>query len=208
MTHRTVDRGGFTLVELLVASALFLGLLTAFAAILGQMRSASQAREAQQAIVVDREAIAQLLQYELSLAGYGGLGSVSLLTEGTPTLTLAFEATAHTVSVHYVEDRFTPSGPEVRSARYWVDPEGQALMRAVNEGAANVMATGVASLSIEGYLRRDFGIVDAFDAVTCGGACPPPEFVAGLVLRLEFVEGPAMDVAVGFYNAQRVTVLP
>lgn len=199
---------GLTLVELLVASALFLTLLTAFAALLAQARSADRTREAEQVAVIDREAIRHLLSYELSLAGYGGLGDASLLQASDPTLTVDFTEDVHALSIRYVEDQFVANGPEIRTARLWVDPTAAQLLRAVDGAEAAVMADGITALRLDGYLRRDFGVVTAFDQVACGGPCSPPEFIAGVALTLDFSDGEALALTVGFHNLQRVVVLP
>ena len=205
MTNRSA---GFTLVELLVASALFMALLVAFTGFLSRSRDAERIREGRTGVLMDQEAVAQLLRYELSLAGYGGLGADTLLDPSQPTLTIDLNGSSHAVSVRYAEDQFVLDAAEVRTVTLWVDPDMGALMRSVDGGDANAMATGVEALVVEGYLRRDYGVAPVIDPLVCGGICPPPEFVAGLELRLDFSDGNDMALTVGLYNAQRLRVLP
>jgi hypothetical protein len=201
-------RSGFTLVELLLASALLIAMLATLTAMLAQGRSTQRIREAQNTILHDQEAIARLLQYELALAGYGGLGEESLLDPALPTLTIDLSAAAHAVGVRYVEDQFVAGGAQLRSVRLWVDPTESLLLRSVADGAPTALATGIDALTVRGYLRRDFGVVPAIDDVGCGGICPPPDFIAGLVLALSFTAGTEAELTVGFYNPQRVALLP
>ncbi len=203
MRSTVVARGaqrGFTLVELLVAAAIFIVLLGALTGLFVSSSRAYQRTGDISLAIQDEEAILQLLRYEFALAGYHGLGSGGP-AEGTQTLTISRTGDSDVVTIRYVEDEYVPSGPEQREVTFSVDPTSGMLVRREPGTVDQEMVGGVELLQVTGYIRRDRGIVPVMSQ-ECNGYCEVPQALAGLLLRVAFADGSEWQFPVGLYNPQ------
>jgi type II secretory pathway pseudopilin PulG len=198
-------RSGVTLVELLVFMALFGVLLAVMASMVTSAGGARRVNDQVNQRATTAETIAQLLSYEIGLAGYRGTGSGSLGTNtfAAPTLQIQRNGTTvpDAITVRYYEDRFlaTPGAPVLIEAAYSIGANADgvpSLLRAENGGTAAAVVTGVASIKVALFVRRT-GEVD----VVAGAGVVPTDLV-GLSLDLELVDGTAGRFLINLPNAQ------
>jgi type II secretory pathway pseudopilin PulG len=198
-------RRGVTLVELLVFMALFGVLLAVMAALVTSAGNGRRVNDQVNQRTTTAETIAQLLSYEIGLAGYRGTGSGVLGTNtfADPTLEIQRNGagTPDAIIVRYYEDRFlaTPGAPVLVTAAYTIgtNADGVAsLFRSENGGTAAAVVTGVASIKVALFVRRS-GAVDVV-----AGAGVVPSDLAGLSLDLELVDGTEGRFLINLPNAQ------
>lgn len=176
-------------------------LLSALAVLLSTTGRAYRANAKMSEAQQSAEAAVHLLKYELALAGYRGTDAGSSLAArplGGPGIAVTSAAGASdTVSVRYYEDRVS-SSPELRRVTFSVRPDASnknmpTLYR--QESTNEPVVAGVATLKVLSYYAR-------------GGssqtAMPPLDGLAGLTLRLSFVDPSVRDltVAVALPNPQ------
>lgn len=108
---------GFTLVELLVASTIMVLILSALGGLFVNTNRAYRKNEEVSDRQQSADAAAQLLSYEIGLAGYRGSTDAALLrtfSGSTLSITKGVSATASdTIVVRYYEDRFTNIGEQL-----------------------------------------------------------------------------------------------
>ena len=201
----TRPRGGVTLVELLVFMALFGVLLAVMAALVTAAGNGRRVNDQVNQRTTTAETIAQLLSYEIGLAGYRGTGAAMLgsNTFGDPTLEIQRNAATvpDAITVRYYEDRYlaTPGSPVLITAAYTIGTNGDgvpSLLRAENGGAAAAVVTGVASVKVALFVRRSGEV----DVVADAGVVPSD--LAGLSLDLELVDGTEGRFLINLPNAQ------
>ena len=203
--RRPTDRAGITLVELLVFLALFGLLLAVMASMVAAAGTGRRVAHQVNERTTTAETIAQLLSYEIGLAGYRGTGAGGIATNtfAAPTLEIQRNATGvpDAITVRYYEDRFlaTPGAPVAITAAYTVAANADgvpSLFRAENGGAAAAVVTGVSSIKVALFVRRSGEV----DVVADAGVVPSD--LAGLSLDLELVDGTAGRFLINLPNAQ------
>lgn len=202
---RTTRREGVTLVELLVFMALFGVLLGVMASLVASAGSARRVTDQVNQRATTAETIAQLLSYEIGLAGYRGTGAAALGTNTFADPTLEIQRNAvdvpDAITVRYYEDRFLadPSSPLYVEATYSIGPNPDgvpSLLRAENGGAAAAVVTGVQSIKVALFVRRSGEV----QAVAGSGVIPSD--LAGLSLDLALVDGTEGRFLINLPNAQ------
>jgi prepilin-type N-terminal cleavage/methylation domain-containing protein len=200
---RPALRRGFTLVELLVAAAIFIVLLGSLTALFVSSSRAYAVTNARSTVIQDEEAVLTLLRYEFALAGYRGLGANPSSAPGD-TLAIVNQNGSDAITIRYLEDRYVPGQPEERAVTFSVDPVTRTLLRTEPGTQDQAMVGSVVRLVAVAYIRRDRATVPVVDPWGCGGYCDPPQALAGLLLRVEFVDGAAWEFPVGLYNPQTI----
>lgn len=207
---RSGNQRGFTLVELLVAAALMVLLLSALG---GLFISASRAYRTNDEMS-DRQqganVAAQLLSYEIGLAGYKGSDAAASgrefksagVEESTLEIVRGTSATASdTVTVRYYEDRL--GGDPVKVAVTFSaarDSRGLFNLYRHNHVDTNRQPAvqQVRTLKVASYIERDGRESRA----------ATKETLAALRLELTFTDGQTKQVVVGLDNPQQQPVLP
>lgn len=212
-SRSTLGRQGFTVVELLIASLVFLVLLGALGGMLVSSTRGYEANARASEAIQDSEAVLQLLRYDIGLAGYRGLelgqSSRSFELDGpSDQSTVRIEPTAngHTVTVRYFEDRYI-SGADSgeRRVTYLVNASNNSLERLEynpidGELDSALMVGNIESLeavSLVDLMRVKVNI----DDVPCGVVGVP---FGGIVLRVGFTDGSSWDLLIPFTNSQKV----
>ena len=188
---------GFTIVELLVAAAIFLVVLTSLGALFVSSSNAYRANERVSERQQEAEAAFQLLSYELGLAGYQGTLASQPLS-GIPLVITkaASSSSSDSVEVRYYEDRFVTGE---RRVRFGVDQANDVLYRKEDTGDEQVIVSNIANLKVVQYIRRNGLKLDA----TPGTAVP--EDLAGLNMEVTFTDGSLWRFPVGLSNAPQAT---
>lgn len=194
-------RGGFTIIELLVAATIFILLLAALTGIFVNSSRAYRRTSDVSVAMQDAEAVLQLLRYEFALAGYYGLGSDHRPPAGTETLSIVRVGDSDEVTIRYVEDEYVAGTAEERVVTFRVDPTNRMLVRIEPGTLDQEMVANVAQLEVLGYIRRD-RVVEPVESEICGGPCPMPQALAGVLLRVAFDNGAEWQFPVGLYNPQ------
>lgn len=184
MRHRAT--AGFTLVEMLIAGALLVVLLTVVGFLFG---STSRAYELNRNVT---DASGQLrsavnaLRYDLSMAGFTGIDDEAAERDLSDPVSLTFSGTGDgngrpigSLSVRYVETRFTQGGGNVEQLVTF-RLNGTDLERRVGTGSFRVVASDIEGLELVGY-RRASGSKLAADN-------PLPADLTGFDLRLRYLQ--------------------
>lgn len=221
-------RCGVTIVELLIALAVFLLILGPALAMFGSSLNAFGSVERTAELNQNREAAVQILAYEIGMAGYRGvesdydrlfLDATGSTPELQPTLEIVRESTgSFRILTRYFEDeRFLAldgSDDGFRVQEFFVSAGGQLMRRDVRvQGDAGVgIVDGVTRLVVERYLSRTSVPVSYMgpevdeDGNATGNQVPslPPSDVAAIELTVEFDGGETSSVTVGLSSPQIV----
>ncbi|MBS3966570.1 MAG: prepilin-type N-terminal cleavage/methylation domain-containing protein [Truepera sp.] len=194
-------RSGFTLLELLIASAILIIILAALGALFASSsqayRSNVRVTERQQ----EAETAIQLLIHEIGLAGYRGVGQHdadrAFSGDGrTLVITHGVSGAPDTVQVRYFEDRFLPGE---RLVTFGINAESRTIFRREGTGEPQDIAANVVDLQVIQYIRRDGIRVE----VPREGPIPPvPGNLAALNLEITFVDGSLWRFPIGLNNPQ------
>lgn len=221
---------GLTLVEVLVALAIFLTFLSAlFWLFIGGTRTGRLVSE-QSRSVQEAEGVLHLLTYELGLAGFRGTGSSPLVFSGTGVTGVDADRCTSQVFTVCVQlgasgagDQdevwirfFEVGGPVADSSpERWVTyrVQGDVLERVdqlldVSVGnPVQGLVGGVDALVVEGFIRRNRSFVDrsalSGDATFWEGLSTE---LAGLRLRAQFSDESVWRFVVGLSNPQTLRV--
>lgn len=201
------SRRGFTLVELLIGAAILVLLLSILGALLVSTRRAYQTNQAVTASSAQVRSAIEFMEYDISLAGYGG--SVAFAS-GQPVAATPCQSQScnseglegsllGSLTVNYVEDRFT-GGPEVPVSITYSVSEGQ-LVRCLNPSGVCSSSTG--SSVADGVVALE--LVN-WRTSTGGPAETMPSDVSGIDLRVHYRQADGLraeDFSVALLNAQR-----
>lgn len=183
------SRCGLTLLELLIAGAVLVLLLLSLSQIFAASYRAYNVSEDVSESRQMRQAAIELVRYEVSLAGYRCADADA---ESRDFGDLIFDSDADAISVRYYEDRFVDGSCVLQDVEYYVD--GNTLWRADDDGATSVVE-GVTGFEVVAWLNRASSqFVDP--------ARPPPSSLAGVKLRLAFLDGEDEVFTIGFRNVQ------
>lgn len=188
--------------------ALFGLLLGVMAALIGAAGNGRRVTSDVNARVTTAETIAQLLNYEIGLAGYRGTGATSVQSNvfADPTLEIGRGAGTDpdTITVRYFEDRFYDAATSIALVEttfsIGANEDGVlSLLRAEDGGAASAVVSGVASIKVALFVRR------SGDVEPVGTAGIVPADLAGLSLDLLLTDGTEGRFLVNLPNAQSAT---
>lgn len=193
---------GFTLVEMLIASAI-LGVI--LAALTGLFSSSSNALRTNKTLSDQQQNAAiseQVLKYELGLAGYRGVSQNDLIgntfTGHTLSVTRGTGSASDSIRVKYFEDRLYGEGSTdiLRDVTFSIRTSGgkSYLTRKEGSGTASNLVEGVTQLKVLNYIKRNGDVIPASSTI--------PNTLVGLQVKLEFTNAPAKTVFVSFQNPQ------
>lgn len=196
---------GFTLIELMVSTAILAFVLVALVALFTMGTRALEANEVSSERQQNAEAAAELLRYEVGLAGYRGTGSSSLTNNTFTGATLSIGVNGNadvsdTITVQYFEDRFydgVTTSETLMQVTFSSGDDGsgeQVLLRQQGLGGALAAAADVDLLKVVKYVDRDGNVSD----VTAGGT--PPDELAAISIELTLDNGDVGRFLVGFEN--------
>jgi len=201
-------RGGFTIVELLIAASIFIVFLAAVTGVLTSSLRAHRVGEAQSLRIQETEAVVQLINYEVGLAGYTGTVSpqeFSNPTADTIRVTLG-SGTSDRIRIRFFEDPdfLAPLDDGERNVEYRVD--GDSLVRqVVGSTLVEELVGGVDALTVVAFIGRELQVVPV-ETVRADPTTLPGE-IAGVRLTVDFNDGSSWTFLVGLYNRQRVSVI-
>jgi prepilin-type N-terminal cleavage/methylation domain-containing protein len=195
---------GFTLIELLISTAIMALVLVTLVALFSQSTKTLETNEAASERQQNAEAAAELLRYEVGLAGYRGTSSTALasntFTGSTVSIGVNPSASASdTIAVQYYEDRFYDGSSTITllsvTFSTGTDANGNpVLLRQQGSSGALAAAADVALLKVVKYVDRDGSIIDVSTTSTI------PDALAAISIELTFADGDAGRFLVGFEN--------
>lgn len=181
-------RQGFTIVELLIATAIFLTILTALGSLFVSSHRASNANRDLVASSAQVLSAIQAIQYDVSMAGYRGVDAGAGDRSVTNPVALTVEADGGTAPriteliVRYFEDRYVGGSPTYIEVTYQVDQQGR-LLRNSTGGAPVQLAAGIESLRLLNYRRTGSSVRAPGDVM--------PDDLTGLDLQITYNQGKA-----------------
>lgn len=201
-------RSGITVVELLVAAAIFLVFLGAAGSVFISSLRAQRVGEEQSLRIQETEAVIQLINYEVGLAGYRGTVDVQDFSDsGADTIRVTLGTSgSDRLRIRFFEDPdFLPASDDgEREVEYRVG-DGELVRELVGSGTPEVLVGGVTSMKVVEFIGRDLQVVDA--AVAEADPSTLPSEIAGVRITVEFDDGSSWTFLVGLYNRQQVTVV-
>ncbi len=197
-------RSGFTLLELLVASSLFMILLGALSGTLLSTTRAYRAEDRMASLGQERESAEQQLQYEISLAGFRGTTKTdydgTALTVGAAPFVLVPNASggSEQITIKYFENRtYGSASKEVKTVVFSVDSQTHTLLR--RQGlTAEAIASGVTKLRVVRYLP--LGATGSERDCSSACAAAPPTKTVGAILELTFTDASVRRIPITFRN--------
>jgi type II secretory pathway component PulJ len=205
----SASRVGITLIELLVAMALFLVVLMALSALFVASLRTHRTAEEQSLRIQETESVVHLINYEVGLAGYTRTQEPSTFTDAagsTISVRLGSGSVSDTIRIRFFEDPdFLASGD---SGERWVEyrVDGTTLVRRdLGHSVVESLVGGVASMRIVAFIGRDREVVTTASVAASGPSVLPGE-IAGVRVTVTFQDGTDWTFLVGLYNRQRVDV--
>lgn len=198
-------RAGVTLVELLVFMALLGVILAVMASLVSAAGNGRRVNDQVNQRTTTVETVAQLIGYEVGLAGYRGTGATAFQTNTFADRTLEIQRGTgddpDSVTVRYYEDRFYDGAttPALVEATYAIGDNADgvpSLLRAENGGPAVPVVTGVASIKLALLVRR------TGEAEPAASATVVPTDLTGLSFDIELPDGTAGRFLVNLTNPQ------
>jgi len=183
-------RSGFTVLELLLATAM-LGTLLALLA--GLLQGTQRAQDANEQLSLEQqsvEAASELLRYELSLAGFRGTDAAygSRDFGGLPALELS--PSRDQIKVRFYEDKFQPQ-PKLNEVVFKIKSDRTALVRKAGRGRFQEVARGVTGFNVTEFRLKNGGV---------STQVPDLAQLSGLTVQLSFADGSNRDIPVQFHN--------
>lgn len=179
-----MNRRGMTVVELLVAAAI---LLTILSIVGGNLLSTRRGYEANKEVATaagQLRAAIERLQYDLSLAGFCGMQDACTFGSSPVQVQTSSGGSGlriiESITSTYRENRFTGGGEVQREVTYRVE-NGKLLRSSSGEGEIAI-ADGISQLVLVGYRNRK-----GPTAATMSQR-PPADELGGIVLRLDYVQ--------------------
>jgi len=207
------DAAGFTVIELLITTAIFVVVLASIGTYLIAGTRTYEVTGQRTEQMQDSEAVLQLLRYEAAMAGYRGISESTYdrpFTLGGPeTLEIEMSGSGGRLTMRYFEDRFVgASDTGERTVTFYVDPAEHALVREEQRpgdvATVELMAGSVARMDIIEVVDRDRVRYDVDDIAS--GAVVKPNDVAGITLQITFTDGRLWEFLIGLSNPQIYSV--
>lgn len=202
---------GFSLIELLIAGAILIAMLAMLGTIYVGTQRSYRLNETVSNERQSIQAVTELLQYEIGLAGYRCADSVANATSrvfSTTPVTAVDGASGapDEVTVRYYEDRFAASSCSLSTVRFYVS-NGK-LWRDAN-GTAAPAVNGVTDLQVSSWL--DASNIQFNVPVSAAGLNRPADAdLAGMGITLVLEDGNGRSqtevVTIGFKNPQCANV--
>jgi type II secretory pathway pseudopilin PulG len=216
-------QGGFTFVELLVAGTIMILLLSALGSLFVNTSRAYRVNDEVSERQQSADAAAQLLSYEIGLAGYRGSDQAAItrtFAGSTFSITKGASATASdTIVVRYYEDRFSNIGEQLLitfdaipvGGSYNLYRKEQKQSANFSEVAKSPAIQNVKNLKVIGYTLnngkeypRDPTVTHAWiEPYTLTSDITPYTLVA-LKLELTFTDDLKKQVVIGIDNPQQI----
>lgn len=202
------SRGGFTIVELLIAAAIFTLVLGALTSLFVNTNRAYQVNERVTERQQDAEAAFQLLTYEISLAGYRGScrdDYENNAFSGDGRTLIVNKGTSDMITVRYFEDRsFAGSDDcddplrvvEEQHVTFGVNTADNTLYRQVGTGDELALVSNIVRLEVVHYIRRSGERVAAEPGVAI------PEDIGALNIQITFADESVWRFPIGLNNPQ------
>lgn len=214
----TLDRGqaGFTLVELLITATIFIVILAAIGGLLVSSTRAYGVTSTRSEAIQDSEAVLQLMRYEVAMAGYRGLDEATYdrpFTSGaTESIVVDRQGSGDSLTVRYFEDRYiTGADTGERVVTFRVDTDNNTLVRVEGRPSGGgttytteLLVGNIAHMEVLAIIdrfRAEFPITDLL-----AGTLEGPETMAGVNVRITFVDGLTWEFLIGVSNTQTYDV--
>lgn len=209
-------QGGFTLVELLITASIFIIILSAVGALLVSSSRAYSVTAERSEAIQDSEAVLALIRYEVALAGYRGITADTFqrpFTTGSDESIVVNRTTdGDEITVRYFEDRYLgPSDTGERVVTFRVDTGSNSLVR-VEGRPGGGGTTFTTELLVGNIARMDvIELVDRFRTTysiesLIADISTGPEEIAGVNVRVTFVDGLEWEFLIGVSNEQTYDV--
>ena len=209
----SVGRRGFTLVELLVVTAIFMIVLVALGALFSSGTRAYTVTAERSEAIQDSEAVFQLLRHELALAGYRGTEEdfdrpFTLGGGGQETVIIDREVDGDVVMIRYFEDRFIETGDSgERLVQFYVD-DGTLIRRerrvGVDDFTTELLVDSVSEMRVLDLIGPGRDRISVAEVIADAGAAPLR--VAGIIVAVEFRDGRSWELMIGLANPQEFDV--
>lgn len=194
---------GFSIIELLLAAAIFGVLMSILASMFNGANRSHRAIENVANRMQLADVASQLLSYEIGLAGYRGVNQATVAANdfgGTNTsrliITKGPSEGSDTITTRYYEDRFV-SSTVLRTVTYSVGTVGGISSLLRQDGTGTYPAVyGVSKFQVKTYVARDGTRLSA----TSSQALPTNPPLVALELELTFSEGTVRTFAVSLSN--------
>lgn len=211
-----LGQDGFTVVELLITSTIFVVILVAVGSLLISSSQAYTVTTVRTEAIQDSEAVLQLMRYEVALAGYRGLAQATydrpFSSGATDSIVVTRGGTGDQLTVRYFEDRYLSSGDTgERVVTFRVDGDQHTLVRVEGRpsGGSTTYTTellvgNIASMEVLAVIdrfRAEYPIADLI-----AGTVEGPETMAGVNMRITFVDGLVWDFLIGVSNTQTYAI--
>ena len=201
-SHVFVSSAGLSLIELLLALAVFGVVLTATLTVLVSSLRVQRVAEAQSERIQETEAVVHLINYEVGLAGYTRTQAPqSFSNPDGPTIAVVRGDGSDRIRVRFFEDPdFLPTGDSgERLVEYRVD--GGTLVREdILNDAVDELVGGVRSMLIVAFIGREREVLT--EAQVESGDSE----IAGVRVTVRYVDESEWTFLVGLYNRQRVSI--
>jgi len=210
---RSRRRDGFTVVELLVASAITLFALLALGGLFAQAGRTFQASAERSTSFQDVEGAVAVLRHDLALAGYPGpdrADDAEPFDAWTGGVTLRIERAdaSDRVTAYYLDDRYTASDDvERHRAAFERDADEGTLVRSLRTGGATyagALLGDVGGFHVVDLVRADRSTIPVASFPTGGTV---PDDVVGLRVRIERTDGRESTFVIATFNPQSVEVV-
>lgn len=204
-----VRRSGFTLVELLVVTAIFVIVLVALGALFSSGTRAYTVTAERSEAIQDTEAVFHLLRHELALAGYRGIEEdfdrpFTLGGGGQETVIIDREDDGDVITIRYFEDRYVTSGDTgERLVQFFV--EDDTLVRrerrvGVDDFTTELLVDSVAQLRVLDLVGPSRDRISVADVI--GDPDGAPLRLAGIIVAVDLNNAPSWELMIGLANPQ------
>lgn len=207
LSHKSKGTAGFTVIELLIASAIFVVILGALTWYFSSSRQAMVLNEQLSDRQQEVEAAINVLAYDLALAGYKGTTPTDVARSfGHPSLSVEKDVgpgSSDRLVIRYFEDSDRLFGGDDTCGSPCVvtyevdDSDGEAnLYRTEGNSPERGIVQRVEHFKVLQYIRRD----GSLEATTASSS--PPSTLAGLNIEIAFSTGGLWRFPVGISNEQ------
>lgn len=206
LASRSRDEG-FTLLELLIALAVFAVLLTAALSVFVTSNRAQRAAEMQSLRTQQTEAVVHLVNYEVGLAGYGGTQNPRTFASSEATIEVVLgsssgngdDGPSDTIAIRYFEDDdfLHEDDDGLRHVRYSVTG-GRLVRENLIANSVEELVDDVSEMRIVSFIGRDRSELDDNELEDAD--------IGGVRVLVRFLDTSEWTFFVGLYNQQNVDI--